>query len=85
MEKHDLPIKQEGSHGGTNLRESLLRLLSDDSVAIGNDTYTKGQTITVTDEEGNIDGCSFVGHYAVREEAANNYYTMTTDQIHYWM
>ena len=25
-----------------------------------------------------------VGHYAVREKAANNYYTMTTGQIYYF-
>ena len=75
--------------GGTSFEGISFEIYClDDSVAIGNDTYTKGQTITTvtSDEEGNIDvGMQFpVGHYAVREKAANNYYTMTTDQIHYF-
>ena len=75
--------------GGTSFEGISFEIYClDDSVVIGNDTYTKGQTITTvtSDAEGNIDvGMQFpVGHYAVREKAANNYYTMTTGQIHYF-
>ena len=75
--------------GGTSFEGISFEIYClDDSVVIGNDTYTKGQTITTvtSDAEGNIDvDMQFpVGHYAVRENAANNYYTMTTDQIHYF-
>ena len=89
MEKHDLELNKKAAMGGTNFAGITFEIYClDDSVAIGNDTYTKGQTITTvtSDAEGNIDvGMQFpVGHYAVREKAANNYYTMTTDQIHYF-
>ena len=75
--------------GGTSFEGISFEIYClDDSVVIGNETYTKGQTITIvtSDAEGNIDvGMQFpVGHYAVREKAANNYYTMTTGQIHYF-
>lgn len=89
MEKHDFELSKKATMGGTSFEGISFEIYClDDSVAIGNDTYTKGQTITTvtSDEEGNIDvGMQFpVGHYAVREKAANNYYTMTTDQIHYF-
>ena len=89
MEKHDFELNKKAAMGGTSFEGISFEIYClDDSVAIGNDTYTKGQTITTvtSDEEGNIDvGMQFpVGHYAVREKAANNYYTMTTDQIHYF-
>ena len=89
MEKHDFELSKKAAMGGTNFEGISFEIYClDDSVAIGNDTYTKGQTITTvtSDAEGNIDvGMQFpVGHYAVREKAANNYYTMTTDQIHYF-
>ena len=89
MEKHDFELNKKAAMGGTNFEGISFEIYClDDSVAIGNDTYTKGQTITTvtSDAEGNIDvGMQFpVGHYAVREKAANNYYTMTTDQIHYF-
>ena len=89
MEKHDLELNKKASMGGTNFEGISFEIYClDDSVAIGNDIYTKGQTITTvtSDAEGNIDvGMQFpVGHYAVREKAANNYYTMTTGQIHYF-
>ena len=89
MEKHDFELDKKAAMGGTSFEGISFEIYClDDSVAIGNDTYTKGQTITTvtSDEEGNIDvGMQFpVGHYAVREKAANNYYTMTTGQIHYF-
>ena len=89
MEKHDFELSKKATMGGTSFEGISFEIYClDDSVAIGNDTYTKGQTITTvtSDAEGNIDvGMQFpVGHYAVREKAANNYYTMTTDQIHYF-
>lgn len=89
MEKHDFELNKKAAMGGTNFEGISFEIYClDDSVVIGNDTYTKGQIITTvtSDEEGNIDvGMQFpVGHYAVREKAANNYYTMTTGQIHYF-
>ena len=89
MEKHDFELNKKAAMGGTNFEGISFEIYClDDSVAIGNDIYTKGQTITTvtSDAEGNIDvGMQFpVGHYAVREKAANNYYTMTTGQIHYF-
>ena len=89
MEKHDFELNKKAAMGGTSFEGISFEIYClDDSVVIGNDTYTKGQTITTvtSDAEGNIDvGMQFpVGHYAVREKAANNYYTMTTDQIHYF-
>ena len=89
MEKHDFELNKKAAMGGTNFEGISFEIYClDDSVVIGNDTYTKGQIITTvtSDEEGNIDvDMQFpVGHYAVREKAANNYYTMTTGQIHYF-
>ena len=89
MEKHDFELNKKAAMGGTNFEGISFEIYClDDSVVIGNDTYTKGQIITTvtSDAEGNIDvGMQFpVGHYAVREKAANNYYTMTTGQIHYF-
>ena len=89
MEKHDFELNKKAAMGGTSFEGISFEIYClDDSVAIGNDIYTKGQTITTVtaDAEGNIDvGMQFpVGHYAVREKAANNYYTMTTGQIHYF-
>ena len=89
MEKHDFELNKKAAMSGTNFEGISFEIYClDDSVVIGNDTYTKGQTITTvtSDAEGNIDvGMQFpVGHYAVREKAANNYYTMTTGQIHYF-
>ena len=89
MEKHDFELNKKAAMGGTSFEGISFEIYClDDSVVIGNDTYTKGQTITTvtSDAEGNIDvGMQFpVGHYAVRKKAANNYYTMTTGQIHYF-
>ena len=89
MEKHDFELNKKAAMGGTSFEGISFEIYClDDSVAIGNETYTKGQTITTvtSDAEGNIDvGMQFpVGHYAVCEKAANNYYTMTTGQIHYF-
>ena len=89
MEKHDFELNKKAAMGGTSFEGISFEIYClDDSVVIGNETYTKGQTITIvtSDAEGNIDvGMQFpVGHYAVREKAANNYYTMTTGQIHYF-
>ena len=89
MEKHDFELNKKAAMGGTSFEGISFEIYClDDSVVIGNETYTKGQTITTvtSDAEGNIDvGMQFpVGHYAVREKAANNYYTMTTGQIHYF-
>lgn len=89
MEKHDFELNKKAAMGGTSFEGISFEIYClDDSVVIGNDTYTKGQTITTvtSDAEGNISvGMQFpVGHYAVREKAANNYYTMTTGQIHYF-
>ena len=89
MEKHDFELDKKAAMGGTSFEGISFEIYClDDSVVIGNDTYTKGQTITTvtSDAEGNIDvDMQFpVGHYAVRENAANNYYTMTTGQIHYF-
>ena len=89
MEKHDFELNKKVAMGGTSFEGISFEIYClDDSVVIGNETYTKGQTITIvtSDAEGNIDvGMQFpVGHYAVREKAANNYYTMTTGQIHYF-
>lgn len=89
MEKHDFELSKKAAMGGTNFEGISFEIYClDDSVIIGNDTYTKGQTITTvtSDAEGNIDvNMQFpIGHYAVREKAANNYYTMTTGQIHYF-
>ena len=89
MEKHDFELNKKAAMGGTSFDGISFEIYClDDSVVIGNETYTKGQTITIvtSDVEGNIDvGMQFpVGHYAVREKAANNYYTMTTGQIHYF-
>lgn len=89
MEKHDFELNKKAAMGGTSFEGISFEIYClDESVIIGNDTYTKGQTITTvtSDAEGNIDvNMQFpIGHYAVREKAANNYYTMTTDQIHYF-
>ena len=89
MEKHDFELNKKAAMGGTSFEGISFEIYClDDSVVIGNDTYTKGQTITTvtSDAEGNIDvDMQFpVGHYAVRENEANNYYTMTTGQIHYF-
>ena len=89
MEKHDFELNKKVAMGGTSFEGISFEIYClDESVIIGNDTYTKGQTITTvtSDAEGNIDvNMQFpIGHYAVREKAANNYYTMTTDQIHYF-
>lgn len=89
MEKHDFELNKKAAMGGTSFEGISFEIYClDDSVVIGNETYTKGQTITIvtSDAEGNIDvGMQFpVGHYAVREKAANNYYTMTAGQIHYF-
>ena len=89
MEKHDFELNKKAAMGGTSFEGISFEIYClDDSVVIGNDTYIKGQTITTvtSDAEGNISvGMQFpVGHYAVREKAANNYYTMTTGQIHYF-
>ena len=89
MEKHDFELNKKAAMGGTSFEGISFEIYClDDSVVIGNETYTKGQTITTvtSDAEGNIDvGMQFpVGHYAVREKAANNYYTITTGQIHYF-
>ena len=89
MEKHDFELNKKAAMGGTSFEGISFEIYClDDSVVIGNETYTKGQTITTvtSDAEGNIDvGMQFpVGHYAVCEKAANNYYTMTTGQIHYF-
>ena len=89
MEKHDFELNKKAAMGGTSFEGISFEIYClDDSVVIGNNTYTKEQTITTvtSDAEGNIDvGMQFpVGHYAVREKAANNYYTMTTGQIHYF-
>ena len=74
--------------GGTNFTGITFEVYClDDSVIIGNTTYKKGETIeTVTsDAEGNVTMITQypIGHYAVREKSANNYYT-NDGQIHYF-
>ena len=88
MEKHDLELNKKASMGGTNFAGITFEVYClDDSVIIGNTTYKKGETIeTVTsDAEGNVTMINRypIGHYAVREKSANNYYT-NDGQIHYF-
>ena len=88
MEKHDLELNKKASMGGTNFTGITFEVYClDDSVIIGNTTYKKGETIeTVTsDAEGNVTMTTQypIGHYAVREKSANNYYT-NDGQIHYF-
>ena len=88
MEKHDLELNKKASMGGTNFAGITFEVYClDDSVIIGNTTYKKGETIeTVTsDAEGNVTMINQypIGHYAVREKSANNYYT-NDGQIHYF-
>lgn len=88
MEKHDLELNKKASMGGTNFAGITFEVYClDDSVIIGNTTYKKGETIeTVTsDAEGNVTMTTQypIGHYAVREKSANNYYT-NDGQIHYF-
>lgn len=88
MEKHDLELNKKASMGGTNFDGITFEVYClDDSVIIGNTTYKKGETIeTVTsDAEGNVTMITQypIGHYAVREKSANNYYT-NDGQIHYF-
>lgn len=88
MEKHDLELNKKASMGGTNFAGITFEVYClDDSVIIGNTTYKKGETIeTVTsDAEGNVTMINQypIGHYAVREKSANNYYT-NDGQTHYF-
>ena len=88
MEKHDLELNKKASMGGTNFAGITFEVYClDDSVIIGNTTYKKGETIeTVTsDAEGNVTMITQypIGHYAIREKSANNYYT-NDGQIHYF-
>lgn len=88
MEKHDLELNKKASMGGTNFAGITFEVYClDDSVIIGNTTYKKGETIeTVTsDAEGNVTMITQypIGHYAVREKSANNYYT-NDGQIQYF-
>lgn len=88
MEKHDLELNKKAAMGGTNFAGITFEVYcTDDSVVIGNTTYKKGETIeTVTsDAEGNVTMTTQypIGHYAVREKSANNYYT-NDGQIHYF-
>lgn len=88
MEKHDLELNKKAAMGGTNFDGITFEVYClDDSVIIGNTTYKKGETIeTVTsDAEGNVTMITQypIGHYAVREKSANNYYT-NDGQIHYF-
>ena len=88
MEKHDLELNKKAAMGGTNFAGITFEVYClDDSVIIGNTTYKKGETIeTVTsDAEGNVTMTTKypIGHYAVREKSANNYYT-NDGQIHYF-
>ena len=88
MEKHDLELNKKASMGGTNFAGITFEVYClDDSVIIGNTTYKNGETIeTVTsDAEGNVTMITQypIGHYAVREKSANNYYT-NDGQIHYF-
>ena len=88
MEKHDLELNKKAAMGGTNFEGITFEVYClDDSVIIGNTTYKKGETIeTVTsDAEGNVTMTTQypIGHYAVREKSANNYYT-NDGQIHYF-
>ena len=88
MEKHDLELNKKAAMGGTNFTGIAFEVYClDDSVIIGNTTYKKGETIeTVTsDAEGNVTMTTQypIGHYAVREKSANNYYT-NDGQIHYF-
>ena len=88
MEKHDLELSKKAAMGGTNFAGITFEVYClDDSVIIGNTTYKKGETIeTVTsDAEGNVTMTTQypIGHYAVREKSANNYYT-NDGQIHYF-
>ena len=88
MEKHDLELNKKAAMGGTNFAGITFEVYClDDSVIIGNTTYKKGETIeTVTsDAEGNVTMTTQypIGHYAVREKSANNYYT-NDGQIHYF-
>ena len=88
MEKHDLELNKKAAMGGTNFAGINFEVYClDDSVIIGNTTYKKGETIeTVTsDAEGNVTMTTQypIGHYAVREKSANNYYT-NDGQIHYF-
>ena len=88
MEKHDLELNKKASMGGTNFAGITFEVYcTDDSVVIGNTTYKKGETIeTVTsDADGNVIMTTQypIGHYAVREKSANNYYT-NDGQIHYF-
>ena len=86
MEKHDLELNKKAAMGGTNFAGITFEVYClDDSVIIGKTTYKKGETIeTVTsDAEGNVTMTTQypIGHYAVREKSANNYYT-NDGQIH---
>ena len=88
MEKHDLELNKKAAMGGTNFAGITFEVYClDDSVIIGNTTYKKGETIeTVTsDAEGNVTMTTQypIGHYAVREKSANNYYT-NDGQIQYF-
>ena len=88
MEKHDLELNKKASMGGTNFTGITFEVYClDDSVIIGNTTYKKGETIeTVTSNaEENVTMITQypIGHYAVREKSANNYYT-NDGQIHYF-
>ena len=88
MEKHDLELNKKASMGGTNFTGITFEVYClDDSVIIGNTTYKKGETIetVISDAEGNVTMITQypIGHYAVREKSANNYYT-NDGQIHYF-
>ena len=88
MEKHDLELNKKAAMAGTNFAGIAFEVYClDDAVTIGNTTYKKGETIeTVTsDADGNVTMTTKypIGHYAVREKAANNYYT-NDGQIHYF-
>ena len=88
MEKHDLELNKKAAMAGTNFAGIAFEVYClDDAVTIGNTIYKKGETIeTVTsDADGNVTMTTKypIGHYAVREKAANNYYT-NDGQIHYF-
>ena len=88
MEKHDLELSKKAAMGGTNFAGITFEVYClDDSVIIGNTTYKKGETIetVISDAEGNVTMTTQypIGHYAVREKSANNYYT-NDGQIHYF-
>ena len=88
MEKHDLELSKKAAMDGTNFAGITFEVYClDDSVIIGNTTYKKGETIetVISDAEGNVTMTTQypIGHYAVREKSANNYYT-NDGQIHYF-